>query len=100
MSVIRGTIQDGQVVLPSPANLPNGTPVTVSPAGSGSVDELPDDDDVSPEAIAKRLALIDRVQAWMTPEELAAWERVRAEDRAFQLSRWEKWTEEVREAIE
>ena len=100
MNAIRGTIQDGQVILSTPANLPDGTPVTVNPVTPGGVDELPDDDNVSPEAIAKRLALIERVQPWMTPEELAKWERARAEDRAFQLSQWEKWTKEVGEAVE
>src|SRR5262245_9070269 len=95
MSTIRGTIQDGQVILNTPTSLPNGTPVTVSPITPAGVDELPDDNDVSPEAIARRLALMDRVQPWMTPEELAEWERVRAEDKAFQLSQWEKWTKEA-----
>ena len=53
------------------------------------VDELPDDDDVSPEAIARRLALIDHVQPWMTPEQEAAWKRQREEDKAAELARWE-----------
>ena len=100
MSAIRGTIQDGKVILSTPTNLPNGTQVAVSPLPPVGVDELPDDDDASPEAIARRLALIDRVQPWMTPEELAEWERVRAEDKAFQLSQWEKWTKEVGEIFE
>jgi hypothetical protein len=58
-------------------------------------DELPADDDASPEAITKRLALMDRVQPWMTPEEQAEWERVRADTKAFQLSQWEKWCKET-----
>jgi hypothetical protein len=93
MSAIHGTIQDGQVVLNTPADLPNGTEVTVRP--TAQADQLPDDDDNSPEAIAQRLALIDRVQPWMSPEEQAEWDKVRAEEKLFQLSQWEKWCKEV-----
>ncbi len=89
MSAIRGTIQDGQVVLSKPADLPNGTEVTVNPVSSPGVDELPDDEDVSPEAIARRLALMDRVQPWMTPEQEAAWKKQREEDKAAELAQWE-----------
>jgi hypothetical protein len=84
------------VVLSAPANLPNGTPVTVSLVTPVGTDELPDDEDVSPEAISRRLALVERVRPWMTEEELAEWERVRGKDKAFQLSQWEKWTKEVK----
>ena len=99
MNTIRGTIHNGQVIFDTPPELKEGTPVAVSPlATSGMIasDDLPDDNDSSPEAIAKRLALMDRVRPWMTPEELADWERIRADDKAFQLSQWEKWTKEVK----
>lgn len=96
MNAIRGTIQDGKVVFHTPPDLPEGTPVAVSPLtpGANAIDDLSDDNDTGPEAIAKRLALMDRVQPWMTPEEYAEWERMRAEDKAFQLSQWEKWSKE------
>ena len=89
MSTIRGTIQDGQVALSKPADLPNGTEVTVNPVSPPGVDELPDDEDVSPEAIARRLALMDRVLPWMTPEQEAAWKKQREEDKAAELAQWE-----------
>jgi hypothetical protein len=89
MSTIRGTIQDGQVILSAPADLPNGTPVAVNPLPPAAADELPDDDDASPEAIARRLALMDRVQPWMTPEEEAAWKKQREEDKAAELAQWD-----------
>jgi hypothetical protein len=95
MSTIRGTIQDGKVVFDTPPDVPNGTPVTVNFSPWAGTDDLPDDDDQSPEAIARRLALMDRVQQWLTPEEQAAWEKARAEDKAFQLSQWDKWCKEV-----
>lgn len=88
MDEVRGTIRNGQVVLDAPAAWSDGTPVAVAPLGRA--DELPDDNDSSPEAIARRLALMDRVRPWMTPDELAEWERGRAEVKAFQLSLGEK----------
>jgi hypothetical protein len=94
MSAIRGTIHDGKVTVTTPLGWPDGAEVVVKLAAPVS-DELPDDDDDSPEAIARRLALMDRVQPWMTSEELAEWERMRAEDKAFQLSQWEKWSKEI-----
>jgi len=89
MSAIRGTIRDGKVIFDTPPDWPEGTPVEVEPVCAGAADELPDDDDDSPEAIARRLALMDRVQPWMTPEEEEVWKQRRAEDKAAELARWE-----------
>jgi len=100
MTELRGTIQNGQVILDQPARLSDGTPVAITPLTHAGGDELPDDMDDSPEAIARRLALIERVQPWMTPDEFTEWERVRAEEKAFQLSQWDKWTKEIGEIFE
>ncbi|VTS03201.1 unnamed protein product [Gemmata massiliana] len=100
MSTIRGTIRGGRVVLDTPTDLPDGTQVVVKLIRPPLAALLPDDDDSSPEAIEKRLALMDQFQPWMTPEEFAAWEKTRAEDKAFQLSQWEKWNREVAEPWE
>ncbi|MBA4066477.1 MAG: hypothetical protein C0501_22755 [Isosphaera sp.] len=88
MAVIRGTIQDGKVVFATPPGWPDGTEVTVTAPAFGA-DELPDDNDSSPAAITQRLALMDRVQGWMTPEDYAAWERARAEQKAWELANWD-----------
>jgi hypothetical protein len=100
MNGIHGTIRNGQVILDSPSEWAEGTSVIVTRDVPSHADELPDDDNASPEAIAWRLALIDRIQPWMSPAEFTEWERHRAEEKAFQLSQWGKWTKTVGEAAE
>jgi hypothetical protein len=96
MSTIRGRYIGGKVILDAPADWPEGAEVNVELTSPGELpDERPDDEDTSPEAIARRLALMDRVEPWMTPEEEAAWKKQREEDKAVQLAFWDKWTEEV-----
>lgn len=88
MPTITGTFTSGQVVFPTPPDWPDGTTVRVEkhtlPPG------LPDDDDVSPEAIARRLELMDAEPVPMTDEEYAAWRAWLAQRKAEQLALWEK----------
>ena len=78
MILLKGTIQNGQVVLPQPADLPDGTEVTVWTHGVCKGLGIPDDEwPTDPEGIARLLARMDRVEPFdMTPEEeadVAAW---------------------------
>lgn len=83
MTPIKGIIQHGQVVLPRPAELPDGTEVHVVPVNAERADE---DRPAAPEEIARILALMDQVQPFeMTDAERAAWE---ADRRA--RNEWEK----------
>ena len=84
MNAVGATFVDGEIVPDDPPDWRTGTRLNIEAT------ELPDDDDVSPEAIAKRLALIDRVEPWMAPEEFAEWERVRAEEKARFLANWSR----------
>ena len=43
MILLKGTIENGRVVLPRPADLPDGTEVTVLAHGSASTLGIPDD---------------------------------------------------------
>src|SRR5262245_57299696 len=95
MSVIHGTYRDGKIILDSPpADWPEGTEVVVK-LSDPVVGELPDDEDVSPDAIARRLALMEQVEPWMTPEQDAAWRQQREKDKAEQLAMWEKWNRDI-----
>ena len=91
MSGIRGTIQDGQVILHSPAALPNGTEVTVHPTGTEYVGIGIREEDwpTTPAGIAALLAKMDQIQPFLTPEEEAAWHQARAEQKAWELANWD-----------
>lgn len=98
MSAIRGTVQDGTVVLERPVNLPNGTPVTVSVSGAEEyvgVGIREEDWPTTSEGIAALVARMDQIQPFLTHEEDEAWRKARAEGKAFQLSQWEKWCKEA-----
>lgn len=73
MLLLKGTIENGQVVLPQPANLPDGTPVTVLPHEPGKTLGIPDEDwPTKPDDIARLLTRMDRVEPFdMTPTEEA-----------------------------
>ena len=89
MNAIGATFVDGDIIPDGLPDWKSGTRLNIEAT------ELPDDDDVSPEAIAKRLLLIDRVEPWMTPEEFAEWERVRAEEKARFLANWKRENERI-----
>lgn len=93
MSAIKGVIQDGQVVLPGPIGLPNGTEVEVVP-----VDPVENDDGpMSPEEIERVLALMDQMQPLeMTDAELAAWEAARQEQKEWEKAHFFEHAEKLR----
>lgn len=92
MSAIRGTIQDGKVILDAPANLPNGTPVTVSVGGAEGhvgIGIREEDWPTTQEDIAVLVAKMGQIQPFLTPEEETAWHKARAEQKAWELANWE-----------
>lgn len=91
MTTLYGTVSGGKIELTAPPGCPDGTPVRaivgeqpILPTG------LPDDDDGSPAAIARRLELMEQVVPWMTDEEDAAWRADLARRKAEQLAMWDK----------
>ncbi len=78
MSQIIGIIRNGQIILPRPAELPDGTKVAISPLPRARNLGIRDEDwPTDPEVIARHLAIMDQVQPFeMTEEEradIAAW---------------------------
>lgn len=88
MILLKGTIQDGQVVLPQPADLPDGTAVTVLTHEHSKALGIPDDEwPTDPEGIARLLARMDRVEPFdMTPAEEAEIEAWRQNVKDYTLT--------------
>jgi len=66
VSSLKGFIQNGQVVLPRPAEFPDGTEVRVLPVNG--IESEAEDQPLSPEAITRLLALMDQVQPFELTE--------------------------------
>jgi hypothetical protein len=82
MIALQGTIRNGQIILDSPAALPEGTRVEVLPIEGArpTLGMREEDWPTTPEGIAALLARMDQVEpGWLSPEDDSAW---RAELRA------------------
>ncbi len=100
MSTIRGTIQDGQVILSTPTDLPNGTEVRVEVASTGETVGIglrEEDWPSTPEGIAALVAKMDQIQPFLTPEEEAEWQKARAEYKAWHIANWEAHSKKIEE---
>jgi hypothetical protein len=95
VSAIPATFIDGKIIPDVRPDWPNGTRVRVRPAECHERDQLPDDDDLSPAAIARRLELIDQIQPFLTPEEEEDWKKALAEQKAWQIANWDKHCREL-----
>jgi hypothetical protein len=76
MNALQGTIQNGQIVLDAPAELPDGTRVEVLPINGTrpTLGMREEDWPTTPEGIAALLARMDEVEpGWLSPEDDAAW---------------------------
>jgi|SRR5688500_15047271 hypothetical protein len=93
MPVLYGTVMNGKIELPHPADLPDGTPVRIE-AGtpeSWAVGISEEDWPTTPEGIAAHLARIDALEPVLTPEEDAAWREARAQQKAWEFANREKY---------
>lgn len=98
MIPIKGIIQHGQVILPRPTELPDGTEVNVVPIASqceklGINEEEWSD---APEAIDAWIRWYDSLEPLeFTPAERAAWDAARREQKEFELAQWEQRSKRV-----
>ena len=99
MSAIRGRVTDGKIDLPAPADWPEGTVVVVRPL-KDEIGITEEDWPKTPEAIAAWIGWLDSLQPFLTPEEEAEWRKALAEQKAFELSKWEEHTEKLRKVWE
>lgn len=76
MSALHGTFINGQIILDTPAVLPEGTRVEVLPVEGArtSLGMREEDWPTTPEGIAALVARMDRAESeWLSPEDDAAW---------------------------
>ncbi len=95
MTTLRGTIRNGQVVMPEPADLPDGTEVEIVPVRD--MEQTDDEGPMTPEEIARILAAMDKVEPFeMTEEERAAIEADRQAHKEWEKARFDEHTEKLR----
>src|SRR5262249_44786464 len=97
MTTIKATIRNGRIEVDQPIDLPDGTELTIPlpdpPNTRGTREE---DGSDTPEAIAAWLRWYDSLEPLQfTPEERAAWEAARQEQKQFELAQWEKCSERL-----
>ena len=98
MNMLRGVIQNGQVVLPRPADLPEGTEVEIVPVGLAQPD---DDGPVATEEISRTLAAMEAIQPFeMSDLERAAIASDRKASKEWEKSRFDEHAERLREIWE
>lgn len=91
MSAIRGRYIGGKVILDAPADWPEGAEVNVTPTeeyvGIGMREE---DWPTTPEGIAALLDRMEQIEPFLSPEEDEAWRKALAEQKAWELARWDE----------
>lgn len=97
MTTIKATVRNGRIEVDAPIDLPDGTelniPIPDPPKGFGPRDEDWSD---TPQAIEAWLRWYDSLEPLhFTPEERAAWDAARREQKEFELARWEKRSQSI-----
>jgi len=95
MILLKGTIQDGQVVLQHPANLPDGTAVTVVSHEFSSSLGIPDEEwPTDPDGIAQLLSRMNDVEPFeLTTAEEADIEAWRLRVKEYTIANQDKTVE-------
>jgi hypothetical protein len=99
VSTFKGIIHGGQVILPQPADLPDGTEVEIVPVDQAESSD--NDRPMTPEEIARTLALMENVQPLeMTDQERALIEADRQERMEWEKARFFEHADRLREVWE
>ncbi|MFO0848141.1 MAG: hypothetical protein U0871_06245 [Gemmataceae bacterium] len=100
MSVVRGTVTNGKIVLDAPPDWPDGTEVEVrSSRRDGVHSDLSDQRD-DPESVAAWVAWVESLQPFLTEAEEAEWQKARAERKAASLAGGQERAEHLRKIWE
>lgn len=100
MSVLQGTIKNGQVILDARAPLPDGARVEVRPLEEARppLGMREEDWPTTPEGIAALLERMDQVEpgGWLSPEDEAAWKAALRAQKESEKARFREDAEKLR----
>lgn len=103
MNALQGTVKNGQVVLDTPAELPEGTRVEVLPIERAwhTLGMCEEDWPTTPEGIAALLARMDQVEpGWLSPEDDATWRAALQEQKKVEKEQFFEDAEKLRRVWE
>src|SRR5437763_389721 len=102
MSAIQGTYKNGQIILDTPADWPEGFRVIVEPAPQDNDFGMTEDEQShDPEAVACWIAEFDAIPPLqMTPAEEAEWQAARKAQREYDLSKFEERAKRLKRLFE
>lgn len=97
MNATTATWKNGQILPDEPADWPEGCRLRVEPLEETPLHSQPDDERAdTPEAIDAWIRWYDALEPLeFTPEEEAAWERARHEEKRLELAQWEQHSRSV-----
>ncbi len=97
MTMIKAIVRKGRIEIDEPIDLPDGTELMIPiPDGHAPFGMGDDDDSDTPEAIEAWIRWYDSLEpVEFTPEERAAWDAARREQKEYELARWEERSEKI-----
>jgi hypothetical protein len=97
MKAMTATWTNGRILPDAPADWPEGCRLLVEPLQQGQLLGVPDDESAdTPEAIEAWLRWYDALEPLeFAPDERAAWEKAREEDKRLELQQWEQSSKRV-----
>jgi hypothetical protein len=99
MTTIKAVVRNGRIEVHDPIDLPDGTELSIPIPGPGQPhhvqrEEVPD----APDVIEEWIRWYDALEPLeFTPEERAAWDAARREQKEFELSQWESRSRRIEE---
>jgi len=102
MNAVKGTVQNGHVVLDNPAGLPEGSRVIIEAITEDETFGIREEDwEDTPEAIAAWLRWSDSLEPLeMIPQEEAEWRAARLEQKEREKAAFSDWSDKLREMWE
>src|SRR5262245_23155339 len=99
MTIIKAIVHNGQIEVEDRIDLPDGTELLIPiPDRTTALGMREEDWSNSPEAIEAWLRWYDSLEPLdFTPQERAAWEAARRDQKAYELAQWENHSRRIEE---